>query len=403
MRASLRLIGIMLVPLSFITPARADAQPLGIFSWQLQPYCNIVTVTVTQNGSVYTLDGYDNQCGAATRASVTGVAFPNPDGTIGLGMTIVATPAGNATHVDAAVSLGTLSGTWRDSAAGAGTFVFNGAAAGVPRPVSARSAPLEIPVATPTLPELQVTGIGLTPDILGVRSGGSPMGGPAATLAGDTLLRVDAAGHDGVAFTPFRAGIEMAASENWAGGDNGTTMYFRTTPNGGTGTSIRMTIANSGRVGIGTIVPANLLDVSGDIRVGTGLTGCVLDNDGTVIAGACASDARFKRDVTPFAPALEPLTRLQPVNFYWRADEFPARAFGDRESFGLVAQEVESVLPELVTVDEDGYKAVNYSKLPLLAIQAIKELKEKNDALEARLEALERRWSGPDRDPQGRR
>jgi hypothetical protein len=363
----------------------------------------VVTVNVTQNGAIYTLDGYDTQCGAATRAAVVGLAFANPDGTIGLGLSIVAAPGGNPTHVDATIAIATLNGTWRDSAASTGTFVFNGAAAGVPRPVSARSAPLEIPVATATLPELQITGIGLTPDILGVRSGGSPMGGPAATLSGDTLLRVDAAGHDGVAFTAPRAGIEMAASENWAAGDNGTTMYFRTTPNDGTGTSIRMTIANSGRVGIGTIVPANLLDVSGDIRVGTGLTGCVLDNDGTVIAGACASDARLKRDVTPFAPALEPLTRLQPVNFYWRADEFPARAFGDRESFGLVAQEVERVLPELVTVDEDGYKAVNYSKLPLLAIQAIKELKAKNDALEARLEALERRWNGPDQDPQGRR
>ena len=76
------------------------------------------------------------------------------------------------------------------------------------------------------------------------------------------------------------------------------------------------------------------------------------------------------------------------------ADEFPERAFGDRRSFGLVAQEVERVLPELVTTDEDGFKAVNYSKLPLLAIQAIKELKEKNDALEARLAALEARDHG---------
>lgn len=46
-------------------------------------------------------------------------------------------------------------------------------------------------------------------------------------------------------------------------------------------------------------------------------------------------------------------------------------------------------MPELVTNDEDGYKAVNYSKLPLLATQAIKELKEKNDALERRLAAIE--------------
>jgi len=46
------------------------------------------------------------------------------------------------------------------------------------------------------------------------------------------------------------------------------------------------------------------------------------------------------------------------------------------------------VLPELVVSDEDGFKAVNYSKLPLLALQAIRELKAKNDALETANAAL---------------
>ncbi|MFN2444363.1 MAG: tail fiber domain-containing protein [Vicinamibacterales bacterium] len=390
MTSRVRALGLVLFT-GFVGAERAIAQPLGTFSWQLQPYCNVVTVNVTQNGALYTLDGYDNQCGAATRASVVGTAFPNPDGTVGLGLSIVATPGGNPTHVDATIAVATLSGMWRDSAAGAGTFVFNGAAAGTPRPARARSAPLEIPVTVPTLPELQVTGIGLTPDILGVRSGGSPAGGAAATLQGDTLLRVDGAGHDGAAFTPLRVGIEMAASENWAFGANGTTMHFRTTQTGNTAASIRMTIANTGRVGIGTQVPANLLDVSGDIRIGTGLTGCVLDNDGTVIAGVCGSDARFKRDVSPFGPVLDKLTDLRPVHFYWRSAHFPAKAFGDRQSYGLVAQDVEQVLPELVTTDAEGYKAVNYSKLPLLAIQAIKELRNRNDSLAQRLATLEAR------------
>jgi hypothetical protein len=55
----------------------------------------------------------------------------------------------------------------------------------------------------------------------------------------------------------------------------------------------------------------------------------------------------------------------------------------------LIAQEVEAVLPELVTTDEQGFKAVNYSKLPLLTIQAVKELKAENDDLKTRLAALE--------------
>jgi hypothetical protein len=107
-----------------------------------------------------------------------------------------------------------------------------------------------------------------------------------------------------------------------------------------------------------------------------------------VLTGVCASDARFKRDITPFRPMLDKVAALRPVQFFWRADEFPARAFGARESYGLVAQDVERVLPELVSTDADGYKAVNYSRLPLVALQAIKELKA---AHEARTSALEQR------------
>lgn len=374
-----------------LTVPDAAAQPLGVFSWQLQPYCNVVTVNVTGNGAVYTLDGYDNQCGAATRAAVAGVAFPNPDGTIGLGLTIVATPAGNPTHVDATINLATLSGTWRDSAAETGTFAFNGAAAGPQRPIRARSAPLEIFTADPIAAELQLVGNGLVPNIRAARAGGSPMGGPSATLSGDTLLAIEGAGHDGAGFTVARAAIAFNARQNWTPGAQATAIDFRTTPVGSVLTETRVRIDQNGRVGIGTIVPTHRLHVTGNIRIGTGGVGCVVDDSLTNIAGTCASDARFKRDIRPFAPALSALARLQPVHFYWRAEEVPERSFGTRESYGLVAQEVEQVLPELVVTDDDGYKAVNYSKLPLLAIQAIKELKEKNDALEARLAALEAR------------
>ena len=137
----------------------------------------------------------------------------------------------------------------------------------------------------------------------------------------------------------------------------------------------------SGFVGIGTASPQDPLHVAGDIRVGTGTTGCVKDADGTVIIGVCSSDLRFKHTIKPFSSMLNKVASLRPVNFYWRASEFPDKHFGTKESFGLIAQDVEEVLPELVTTDEQGYKAVNYSKLPLLTIQAIKELKAENEAL----------------------
>lgn len=159
---------------------------------------------------------------------------------------------------------------------------------------------------------------------------------------------------------------------------------------------IKVAFLLDGKVGIGTTAPADKLQVTGDIRVGTGTTGCVKDADGTVITGTCSSDLRFKKDVTPFANMLDKVARLQPVYFNWRASEFPNKQFGNALSFGLIAQEVEQVLPELVTKDEQGFRAVNYSKLPLLTLQAVKELKAENEtlkqqnaALESRLEALE--------------
>ena len=103
----------------------AFAQPLGTFRWQLQPFCNVITVAITQNGAVYRLEGSDDQCGGgADAASVTGTAFPNADGTIGFGLNIVTAPGGRPVHVDAAISLGNFSGTWRDSAGAAGAFAL---------------------------------------------------------------------------------------------------------------------------------------------------------------------------------------------------------------------------------------------------------------------------------------
>jgi len=129
----------------------AEAQPLGTFRWQLQPYCNVVSLTVTQVSGQYRLEGTDDQCGAGRdRASALGMAFPNPDGTIGFGLTIVVAPGGTAVHVDAEISLATLSGTWRDSGGGSGTFAFTAGTGtgGSPRPAPTTAVPAAIRLLT---------------------------------------------------------------------------------------------------------------------------------------------------------------------------------------------------------------------------------------------------------------
>ena len=53
---------------------------------------------------------------------------------------------------------------------------------------------------------------------------------------------------------------------------------------------------------------------------------------------------------------------------------------------GVIAQEVEAVLPEVVTTRDNGYKAVKYEKLVALLIQSNKELLERIEALEKKID-----------------
>lgn len=225
------------------------------------------------------------------------------------------------------------------------------------------------------------------PTVIAGRSARGTRTAPTATLINDTLLSIDADGYDGSAFTGSDSGgatIQFFATENWSSNDYGTGIRFTTTPNGASFNLTRMTVNSDGFVSIGGVnTPAQKLDVTGNIRVGsvTGTNGCVEDRDGTVIAGTCSSDLRFKKNITPFGNILNNFSKLRPVNFYWRADEFAGKHFGDKQSFGLVAQEVEQLFPEMVVTDDQGFKMVNYSKLPLYTVQAVNELKAESDAL----------------------
>lgn len=135
----------------------ADAQPLGTFRWQLQPYCNVVTLAVTQTGGVYTLDGFDDQCGAATRAPITGTAVTNPNGTIEIGLNVVVSPHAAPLHVAVPLNVPALDGPWRDSAGNTGNFVFTPGAGtgGNPRPASAAIGAVAI---DPAQVQLRVSG-----------------------------------------------------------------------------------------------------------------------------------------------------------------------------------------------------------------------------------------------------
>ena len=76
------------------------------------------------------------------------------------------------------------------------------------------------------------------------------------------------------------------------------------------------------------------------------------------------------------------MLQLRGVDFEWNKDKFPERSFNEGVQIGFVAQEVESVLPELVYTADDGYKSLNYSNLTAVLVEAIKALQKRVEELE---------------------
>ena len=117
---------------TLLAASAASAQVFGTFPWQMQPYCNVVTLTLTSTPAGFTLDGTDNQCGGVNTSSAVGVASFNASGLVNVNFTVVTAPSGKAIHVAAVVSPADGNGTWTDSVGNSGTFVLAGAVPGLP-------------------------------------------------------------------------------------------------------------------------------------------------------------------------------------------------------------------------------------------------------------------------------
>jgi trimeric autotransporter adhesin len=105
-------------------------------------------------------------------------------------------------------------------------------------------------------------------------------------------------------------------------------------------------------------------------------------------ASYSTSDRRWKQNISPLESSLEKVSSLQGVTYEWKRDVFPEAGFEKGKHIGLVAQDVEKALPELVSEDEDGYKGVSYTKLTAVLVEAIKELKAQNERQQVEINRL---------------
>jgi len=132
-----------------------------------------------------------------------------------------------------------------------------------------------------------------------------------------------------------------------------------------------------GSLGVGTdaaAVPAGL----GDIRATGDITAFY------------TSDITWKENISPINNALEKLQQISGVYFDWKDEYIQSRGGEDgyfvrKKDVGVIAQEVEKILPEVVAKKEDGHLAVKYDRLVSLLIESVKELSNEVSQLKQKL------------------
>lgn len=194
-----------------------------------------------------------------------------------------------------------------------------------------------------------------------------------------------AAGNDGQIQYALSGSLAASPNFTWDGGTLnmfgpvlgiGTTAIYATS----TGASFKTVetssvILKEDSIGIGTTNPVYKLQVVGG---GTSLGGDVLIGNNANISGVCTaqdfdalSDINYKVNIETVSNALSKVDQLRGVRFDWKESGEP--------SYGVVAQELEMVLPELVKGSDP--KTVNYNGIIGVLIEAIKELKSEIDQL----------------------
>ncbi len=95
------------------------------------------------------------------------------------------------------------------------------------------------------------------------------------------------------------------------------------------------------------------------------------------------SDSRLKDNIISISTPIDKIKSIRGVEFDWNSGEHVGT-----HDVGLIAQDVEGVLPEAVTTQEDGYKNLAYTKVIPLLVEAMKEQQAMIDALKAEIELL---------------
>ena len=136
-----------------------------------------------------------------------------------------------------------------------------------------------------------------------------------------------------------------------------------------------------------TWTQAMTLDASGGLTIGTlaGTGNRAVYSDGAGKLTNSSSDARLKESITPLTTCLNKTLELKPVSYQWR----DKANLGSQTEIGFIAQDMETVVPEVIGSNSDGMKSIDYPKLVALLTGAIQEQQALIEQLNLRIAALE--------------
>ena len=161
---------------------------------------------------------------------------------------------------------------------------------------------------------------------------------------------------------------------------------------GGVDSLITITVGTDGRLFFAANTTASTANLQyGSLGVGTAASGVLGEiRASDEVTAYYTSDERLKENIVTIENALGKIKQLRGIMFDWK-DEYINQRGGEDDFFvrkhdtGVIAQEVEKVLPEIVVERENGYKAVKYEKLAGLLIQAINELADEVESIKGKL------------------
>jgi hypothetical protein len=171
--------------------------------------------------------------------------------------------------------------------------------------------------------------------------------------------------------------VVSGSSQITAGSTTNFATDVKTQLNSNTVVSGSSQVTLSSTTGYGTVINQNLLTTSNvqhaSLGIGMAATGTAgrIDAANDIVAFS-SSDIRFKENIKPIENAIDKIRKISGNTYDWKEENKVEHGY-EGNDVGVIAQEIEAVLPQLVQTRESGFKAVKYDKLVALLIEGIKE------------------------------